>query len=31
MSLKKKTAFNFEPFLDVGWFGKSFITYKTEK
>lgn len=25
---KKKSAFEFEPFLDVGWFGKSFISYK---
>lgn len=28
---KKKSAFSFDPYLDVGWFGKSFITYKGEK
>ncbi len=25
---KKKSAFKFEPFLDIGWFGKSFFVYK---
>lgn len=25
---KEKSAFGFEPYLPVGWFGKSFITYK---
>jgi hypothetical protein len=25
---KSRSAFGFDPFLDIGWFGKSFIAYK---